>query len=135
MINLSNTIEQVLAPGQSITFDLVLLSTGCAERHRTESANVELLNGCIFNVDFSANIAGEEASEALQLSVMLNGEALPSGTMISTPSAVNEVNNVARPGIKIKTYGCANTISVQNTGDETIILPARAALLAVNRVA
>lgn len=135
MINLSNTIEQVLAPGQSITFDLVLLHTGCAERHRTGSANVELVNGCIFNVDFSANIANGTGAGEIELSVMLNGEALTAGNMISTPAAANELNNVARPGLKIQTFGCANTISVQNTGEDDIILPAKSALLAINRVA
>lgn len=137
MINLSNTIEQVLAPGQSITFDLVLLHTGCAERHRTESANVELVNGRIFNVDFSANIANGTGAGEIELSVMLNGEALTAGNMISTPAAANELNNVARPGLKIQTFGCAcaNTISVQNTGEDDIILPAKSALLAINRVA
>lgn len=135
MISLSNTIEQVLAPGQSITFDLVLLHTGCAERHRTESANVELVSGCIFNVDFSANIANGTGAGEIELSVTLNGEPLPQGNLVSTPAAANEINNVARPGIKIQTCGCSNTISVRNTGENDIILPAKSALLAVNRVA
>lgn len=137
MINLSNTTEQVLLPGQSITFDLTLLHTGCcprAERHRTGSANVELVRGDIFDIDFSANIAGEAAG-AIQLSVMLDGEALPEGTMISTPAAANEVNNVARPGIKIRKIGCSNTVSVRNTGTANIILPAKSALLSIKRVA
>ena len=135
MKTLSNTTEQVLSPGESITFDLVLLSTGCAERHRTGSANVELINGCIFNVDFSANIANGTGGGEIELSVMLNGEALPAGNLISTPAAANEINNVARPGLKIQTFGCSNTISVRNTGEDDIILPARSALLAINRVA
>ena len=135
MISLSNTTEQVLTPGQSITFDLVLLHTGCAERHRAESANVDLINGCIFNVDFSANIANGTGAGEIELSVTLNGEALTQGNMVSTPDAANEVNNVARPGIKIQTFGCSNTISVRNTGEDDIILPAKSALLAINRVA
>lgn len=135
MINLTNTTEQVLLPGQSITFDLVLLHTGCcpkAERHRTGSANVELVRGDIFNIDFSANIAGEAAG-ALQLNVMIDGEALPESTMISTPAAANELNNVARPGIKVRRLGCSNTVSVRNTGTTNIILPAKSALLSIRR--
>lgn len=130
---LSNTTEQVLAPGQSITFDLVLLSTGCAERHRTGSANLELLTGCIFNVDFSANIANGTGAGEIELSVMLNGEPVPAGNLVSTPAAANEVNNVARPGLKIQTFGCANTISIRNTGEDDIIIPAKSALLSVKR--
>lgn len=135
MFTATNTTEQILLPGQSITFDLVLLHTGCcprAERHRTGSANVELVRGEIFNIDFSANIAGEAAG-AIQLSVMIDGEALPESAMISTPAAANELNNVARPGIKVRRLGCSNTVSVRNTGTTNIILPAKSALLSIRR--
>lgn len=133
MLNLSNTTEQLIPAGQSITFDLVLLSTGCAERHRTGSSNTELLSGCVFNIDFSANIANGTGAGEIELSIFLNGEAYPGGNMISTPAAANELNNVARPGIKIKTFGCSNTISVRNTGTDDIILPAKSALLSIKR--
>ena len=137
MLTLTNTTEQIIAPGQSITFDLTLLRTGCcprAERHRVGSTNVELLNGNIFNVDFSANIAGEAAG-AIQLAVFVNGEALPESTMISTPAAANELNNVARPGLKIRKLGCSDTVSVRNNGTANIILPAKSAYLSVYRQA
>lgn len=137
MISLSNTTEQVIEPGKSITFNLVLLHTGCcpkAERHRNNSANVELVRGDIFEIDFSANIAGEAAG-AIQLSVTLNGEPLPESTMISTPAAANELNNVARPGIRVRRLGCSDTVSVTNTGTENIILPANSSLLAIKRIA
>lgn len=133
MLVLSNTTEQLIPAGQSITFDLVVLQTGCAERHRTESANVELLTGCIFNVDFSANIANGTGAGEIELSVTLNGEPLLNGNMISTPAAANELNNVGRSGLKIRTIGCSNTISVRNTGENDIILPAKSALLSIKR--
>lgn len=137
MISLSNTAEQILLPNQSIIFDLTLLHTGCcprAERHRTNSANVQLVRGDIFEIDFSANIAGE-ATGAIQLSITLDGETLPESTMISTPAGANELNNVARPGIRVRREGCSNTIAVRNTGTTNIILPANSALLAIKRVA
>ena len=34
MIQVSNSTTQTLAPGQSLTFDSVLLKSGCAEAHR-----------------------------------------------------------------------------------------------------
>lgn len=135
MLTLTNTTEQILEPGESITFDRVLLHTGCcprAERHRPESANVELVNGKIFNIDFSANIAGEAAG-AIQLAVFVEGEAISTSTMISTPAAANELNNVARPGLKIRRIGCSDTISVRNNGTTNIILPARSAYLSIRR--
>lgn len=133
MLNLSNTTEQVLEPGQSITFDLVLLKTcSNAERHRVGSANTELLNGSIFNIDFSTNLAGDAQGE-VELSVMLNGEALPAANMVETVAAANNIYNVARPGIKVRKIGCVNTISVRNTGTTNIIIPAKASLLSVRR--
>lgn len=135
MLNLSNTTEQVLLPGQSITFDLILLQTcSNAERHRRGSANVEILNGEIFDIDFSANIAGQAAGQ-VQLAVMVDGEALPASNMITTVAAANSIYNVSRPGIKVRKIGCSNTISVRNTGTTNIILPARSSLLSIKRVA
>lgn len=137
MFTATNATEQVLLPGQSITFDLVLMHTGCRprpERHRTGSANVDLVNGNIFDVDFSANIAGEAAG-AIQLSVYVEGEPLPESAMISTPAAANEINNVARPGLKVRNEGCKTTVSVRNSGTASIILPAKSAYLSIRRMA
>lgn len=133
MLNLSNTTEQVLAPGQSITFDLVLLETcSKAERHRAGSANTELLCGNIFNIDFSTNLAGQ-AQGQVSLSVMLNGEAIPAANMVETVAAANSIYNVSRPGIKVRKIGCQNIISVRNTGTVNIIIPAKASLLSIRR--
>lgn len=38
MISLSNTTAQTLTPGQSITFNTVVLHTGCAECHRANTS-------------------------------------------------------------------------------------------------
>lgn len=135
MFTATNTTEQVLLPGQSITFDLVMLHTGCcprAERHRKGSANVVLVNGDIFNIDFSANIAGQAAGQ-IQLSVFLDGEALTAGNMITTAAAANNIYNVSRPGIKVRKFGCSSTVSVRNNGTTNIILPAKSALLSIRR--
>ena len=135
MLNLSNTTEQIIEPGQSITFDLVLLQTcSNAERHQTGSANTTLLNGCIFEIDFSANIAGEAAGE-IELAIFMDGEVIPSTNMIQTAAAANNLYNVSRPGVRVRKFGCSNTISVRNNGDTNIILPAKAANLGIKRVA
>lgn len=132
MINVSNTIAQQLQPGQSITFDLVPLHTGCAEYHREGSAVVSLkCQGSIYEIDFSANI-GASAPGIAQLSVMLDGEALLEGTMISQTAAAGDLNNVARPGIRVKNTGGVR-ISVSNTGT-TAVTVAPGALLSIKRV-
>lgn len=134
MINLSNTTEQTLAADQSITFDLVPLHTGRCERHRDGSSIVTLgMNGAIYEIDFSANIGGTAAG-AVQLSVMLDGEPLREGTMISTTAAAGDLNNVAKPGIKIRNCDCCGRISVQNTGTTELTVGV-GSLLSIKRIA
>ena len=135
MINLSNDDDLTLAAGQSITFDLVPLKTGRCEYHRAGSAVVSL-NGCgnIFEIDFSANI-GATAPGVAQLSIMLDGEALVEGTMISTTAAAGDLNNVAKPGIRVRNVNCTSSrVSVQNTGT-TEITVGKGSLLSIKRVA
>ena len=135
MITLSNTAEQVLLPNQSITFDLELMKTRCgSERHREGSANVQILNGNVFDIDFSANIAGQAAGQ-VQLAIMVDGEPIPAGNMIETVAAANNIYNVSRPGVKVRQLGCSNTISVRNTGTTNIILPAKSSRLSIKRIA
>lgn len=137
MLVLTNTNEQVLAPGQAITFDLTLLRTcSNAERLNNGTGNPELVNGNIFDIDFSANIAGQAAGQ-IELSVYYDGDVIPATQMISTPAAANELNNVARPGIKVRKGGCckeSKTITVRNSSTtSTIILPAKSARLTIKR--
>lgn len=140
MINLSSTTDLTLAAGESITFDLVTLKSGRCEFHRAGSATVVLngssRNACqapIFEIDFSANI-GATAPGVAQLSIMLDGEALREGVMQSTTAAAGDLNNVAKPGIKIRNVGCSGAvISVKNTGTTEITV--NSPLLAVKRVA
>ncbi len=133
MMNLSNTTDQDIAPGQSITFDVVPLHSGCAEYHREGSSAAVLKCNCsIYEIDFSANI-GATAPGVAQLSVMLDGEPLVEGTMISTTAAAGDLNNVARPGIRVKNTGGNVRISVTNTGTTTVTV-AKGALLSIKRV-
>ena len=54
MIELSNTAAQTIAPGQSLTFDTVLLKTGCAEAHRNNSGIVTLEADCaVYEIHFA----------------------------------------------------------------------------------
>ena len=75
MIVLSNSTEQTLSPGQSLTFDLVKLHTGCAERHRPGTGSVKLRCNGVYEVYFGGNIGGH-ASGLAQLLVELCGDPL-----------------------------------------------------------
>ena len=134
MIILSNTIAQTLNPGQSATFDTIILHKGCSECFRKGSGAVTLRKqGATYEVDFSGNI-GAVAPGAAQLNIFLNGSPLSETLMISTTAAAGDLNNVAkRTAVDTCCCGC-ETCTVVNTGDTPLTLGANP-LLYIKRVA
>ena len=134
MIELSNTAAQTIAPGQSLTFDTVLLKTGCAETHRTNSGIVTLKADCaVYEIHFAANISATAAGAA-QLAITLDGEPLIETTMINTISTAGDPDNAATATLVKTGCGCCGKISVTNTGTTSVIVSANPALF-VKRVA
>ena len=73
-------------------------------------------------VDFGANIAVPTGGTvgAIQVSLAIDGEAIPSSTMIVTPAAVDEYFNVHR-SIEISVpRGCCYVVAIKNTSDQAI---------------
>lgn len=134
MIELSNTAAQTIAPGQSLTFDTVILKTGCAEGHRTNSGIVTLKANCaVYEVHFAANVSGTAAGP-VQLAITLDGEPLAETTMISTVTTAADPNNVATATLVKTACDCCAHISVTNTGTSDVVVSANPALF-VKRVA
>ena len=134
MIELSNTTAQTLSPGQSLTFDSVLLKSGCSEAHRTNSSIVTLRADCaIYEVHFAGNVSGTAAGP-VQLSVTLDGETLAETTMISTVTTAADANNVATATLIKTGCGCCGRVGVQNTGTSDVVVGPNTALF-VKRVA
>lgn len=133
MIELSNTTAQTLTPGQALTFDTVLLNTGCGECHRTNSGIITLRKIGIYEVHFSVNIAGTAAGP-VQLTIELDGEPLTETTMISTPAAAADPDNVATATLVRTCCGCCGRLSVVNTGTSDVVVSANPAFY-VKRVA
>lgn len=134
MIELSNTAAQTIAPGQSLTFDTVLLKTGCAEAHRTNSGIITLKADCaVYEIHFAANISATAAGTA-QLAISLDGEPLIETTMINTISTAGDPDNAATATLVKTGCGCCGKISVTNTGTTSVIVSANPALF-VKRVA
>lgn len=131
MIVLSNTIAQTIQPGQSLTFNNVVLHTGCAECHREGSGAVGLRAGnSIYDVAFSANIATATASTPVQLALSIDGSPLLETTMKSTPSQANVFNNVATE-TRVSTCCCnggRGAITVMNTGAAPVTVDANPCL-------
>ena len=132
---------QTVAPNQDVLFNDVAVSGNCSMIHREGSGLVTLRglrnNQCRarFYVYFGANIAvptGETVGP-ISLAVAISGEAVPTSSVISTPAAVDEYNNVSAAMYVDVPIGCCSTISVKNTS--TIPINVQNANLIVERVA
>lgn len=136
----ANAIQTVNA-GQVVVFTETAIPGNMSMIHREGSGLVGLrglTNGQLrarFLVNFSANIAvptGETVGP-ISLAIAINGEPVATSTMISTPGAVEEYNNVSA-GIFIDVpVGCCSQISVDNTS--TIPVNVQNANLMIERVA
>lgn len=127
MIVLSNSTEQTLTPGQSITFDLVKLHTGCGECHRAGTSSVKLRCNGVYDVSFAGNIGGTVAGP-VQLVIELGGDPLTETTMISTPSTVGDLNNVASGTYVRNCCGDYDRITVTNNGTSDVVVGANSVL-------
>lgn len=127
MIVLSNTTEQTLTPGQSITFDKVVHKSGNAECHRANTASVKLRCPGVYAVEFSGNIGGTVAGP-VQLVIELGGDPLLETTMKSIPGAVGDFNNVSN-GTKVRNCcGDYDRITVTNNGTSDVVVDANSNL-------
>lgn len=133
MIILTNNASLELDPGQSLTFNTVILHTGCAECYRPGSGAVTLrMQQAIYDIDLKANI-GATAPGAANLTIFLDGSPMPETVMISTTAAAGDVNNVAC-STGVRTCCCGpETITIANNGDTTVIV--EQPLLKIKRVA
>lgn len=134
MIELSNTTAQTLAPGQALTFDTVLLNTGCGECHRTNSGIVTLRKIGIYEVHFSANISGTAAGQ-VELVIELDGEPLPETLMTNAIGTAGDLENAATATLVRTCCGCGGRLSVVNpSATESTLVGANPAFY-VKRVA
>ena len=136
----SNAIQNVTV-NQDVLFTETAVNGNCSIMHREGSGLVTLrgLNNnqrrARFYVYFGANIAvptGETVGP-ISLAIAINGEPVPTSSMISTPAAVDEYHNVSAAIYIDVPIGCCTQISVENTS--TIPINVQNANLIVERVA
>ena len=133
MIVLSNTTDQVVQPGQAITFNTVVLHTGNGECHRPGTSSVKMKANGIYVASFSANIGVSGAAGIAQIAMAIGGEVLPESTMISNTIADGNLNNVAKE-IPIKNCCCDyDRLTVINTGTTSVTIAALGLSLFVRR--
>ena len=134
MIQVSNSTAQTLSPGQSLTFDSVLLKSGCAETHRVNSGIVTLRSNCgIYEVHFTGNVSAPSASP-VQLAIQLDGETLPETTIYEEITTPGVGQSVAAATLVRTGAGCCGRIGVVNTGTTTISVLANTSLF-IKRIA
>ena len=122
----ANAIQTVPANGNVIFTDTVVCGN-CSIMHREGSGLVTLrglTNQCRarFRVSFGGNIALPTGGTVgpISLAIAINGEPVATTTMISTPAAVEEFNNVFSAIFLDVPKGCCSQISVKNTSDQPI---------------
>lgn len=140
MAEWTSVTEQTVQPGGSIVFtsNPVPCDRGFV-RHRDGDSDFLLSGwlpsrrcdcGCsrnasaLYFVDFGANIAiptGGTVGE-ISLAVALNGTPLPATIMTVTPAAVEEYFNVSRSANVEIWRGCCQTVTIQNTSDQPILV-------------
>ena len=118
---------QTVEPNQNVIFTDTVVCGNPAIYHREGSGLVTLrglTNQCRarFRVSFGGNIAipADGTVGPISLAIAINGEAVATTTMISTPGAVEEFNNVFSSIFLDIPRGCCSQISVKNTSDQAI---------------
>ena len=122
----ANAIQTVPANGNVIFTDTVVCGN-CSIMHREGSGLVTLrglTNQCRarFRVSFGGNIALPTGGTVgpISLAIAINGEPVATTTMISTPAAAEEFNNVFSAIFIDVPKGCCSQISVRNTSDQPV---------------
>lgn len=118
---------QTVAENQNVIFTDTVASGNCSILHREGSGLVTLrglTNQCRarFRVSFGGNIAIPTggAVDPISLALSINGEPVATTTMISTPAAIGDFNNVFSAIFLDVPRGCCSQISVRNTSDQDI---------------
>lgn len=123
MIVLSNSVAQTVAPGQALTFDTVIMHTGCAECYRPNSGAVGLKFQGIYTCDFGANAASAQLALALDSSPLLETTMINAADTVTKLSCATAVKNCM-----------GDSVTVVNTGTTSVTIDPNPCLF-IKRVA
>lgn len=131
---------QTVDANQNVAFTETAVCGSNSILHREGSGIVTLrgvTNQCRarFRVFFSGNIAIPTTGTVgpISLAITLNGEPVGPTTMIQTPAAVNQFNNVASAIYLDIPCGCCSQIAVRNISSQAVVV--QNANLIIERVA
>lgn len=136
----SNAVQTVAA-NQNVVFTDTVIKGNCSIIHR-EGSGLIILRGITdqcrarYRASFGANVAIPTGGTVgpITLALSINNEAVVSTTMISTPAAVEEYNNVFSSIFLDIPKGCCYNLSVQNLTEDQEIEVQNANLI-IERVA
>lgn len=118
---------QTVGVNQNVVFTDTPVKGSCSIVHRDDSGLVTLrgiTNQCRarFKATFGANVGLPTGATVgpITLALAINGEQVGPATMISTPAAVEEFNNVSSSIFLNVPAGCCYTISVKNLTESEI---------------
>lgn len=128
MLELTNSVTQTVPPGATATFDTVVVCTGRDVSHRNGSGIMQL-NGrgnccpALYDVSMSGNIGGAAGTQP-NVSIALNGEALPETVRVATITAATDVFPFAALTTVGESFcGCGcGTVTVKNVGTTPITI-------------
>ena len=131
---------QTVPENQNVLFTDTVICGSCSIVHR-EGSGLVTLRGITeqcrarYRVSFGGNIAIPAGGtvEPLSLALAINGEPVATTTMISTPAAVEQFNNVYSSIFIDVPRGCCSQFSVRNISTQAIDV--QNANLIVERVA
>lgn len=119
--------EQLVAVNQNVIFTDVAVCGNNSIIHRNNSGIITLrgLTSCgraRYKVTFGGNVAIPEGGvlDPILMAITINGEPVLSTTMISTPAAAQDYNNIGRSTYIEIPCGCCTTITVKNIGTQPI---------------
>ena len=124
---IANAVQTVQA-NQNVYFTDTVICGNASIGHRDDSGLVTLRgvtncqNRARFMVSFGGNIAVPTGGTVgpISLAIAIDGEAVPSTTMIVTPAAVEQFFNVKSSVFIDIPRGCCSQISIVNTSTEAI---------------
>jgi hypothetical protein len=118
---------QTVNTNQNVYFTDTVTCGGPCVSHRDDSGLVTLrglTNQCRarFKVTFGGNIAIPTGGTVgpIQLAIAIDGEAVPSTTMIVTPAAVENYFNVSSEALVDVPANCCLTVSIKNTSTQDV---------------
>lgn len=123
MIELSNTTAQTIPVGGMVSFDKVLLKSGCDVCYNSMvPTSVKLRSKTIYDIEFHGNITSATAGDTVQIAVAVDSTPLVQTAMNATPAAAGDLVNVSA-GTYFRNCCCdLDRISVINTGTVSVVI-------------